>query len=56
MLDSYKKDIIGTNTQLAYADDIILFGESKHEVEDRARKLIKSSSGTNSKREQDQNI
>lgn len=28
----------------AYADDIVLLGESKHDVEERARKLIKSNS------------
>lgn len=36
-------EIIDTHTLLAYADDIILLEESKHKVEDRARKLIKSS-------------
>lgn len=35
--------IIGTHTLLAYADDIILLGESKHDIENRATKLIKSS-------------
>lgn len=37
-------EIIETHTLLAYADDIILLGESKHDIENRARKLIKSSS------------
>jgi hypothetical protein len=36
-------DVIGTHTLLAYADDIIIFEESKNDVEERARKLIKSS-------------
>lgn len=37
-------DVVGTHTLLAYADDIIFLVESKHDVEERARKLIKFSS------------
>ena len=36
-------EIIGPYTLLAYADDIILLGESRNDVEESARKLIKSS-------------
>jgi len=42
--DPKEIDVIGTHTLLAYADDIIILGESKHDVEERARKLIMSSS------------
>jgi hypothetical protein len=42
--DPKEMDVIGTHTLLAYADDIIILGESKHDVEERARKLIMSSS------------
>lgn len=35
--------IIGSYTLLAYADDIILLGESRNDVEESAKKLIKSS-------------
>lgn len=37
-------DVIGTHTLLAYADDIIILGKSKHDIEERARKLINYSS------------
>eukprot|EP00102_Acyrthosiphon_pisum_P022636 XP_016659846.1 PREDICTED: uncharacterized protein LOC107883739 [Acyrthosiphon pisum] len=42
--DTEEMDVIGTHTLLAYADDIIILGKSKLDVEERARKLINSSS------------
>jgi len=42
--DPKEMEVIETHTLLAYADDIILLGETKHDVEERVRKLIKSSS------------
>jgi len=36
-------EIIGPYTLLTYGDDIILLGESKNDVEESARKLIKFS-------------
>lgn len=43
--DLKEMEIIGPYTLLAYADDIILIGESRHDVEESAKKLIKSSCG-----------
>lgn len=42
--DLKEMEIIGPYTLLTYADDIILLGESRNDVEESARKLIKSSS------------
>jgi len=42
--DTGEMDVIGTHTLLAYAGDIIILGQSKHDVEEKARKLINSSS------------
>lgn len=36
-------EIIGSCTLLAYADDVILLGEYRYDVQESARKLIKSS-------------
>jgi hypothetical protein len=36
-------EILGPYTLLAYADDIILLGESRNDVEERTSKLITSS-------------
>jgi hypothetical protein len=41
--DLKEMEIIGPHTMLAFADYIILLGESRNDVEESARKLIKSS-------------
>jgi len=42
--DTKEMDVIGTHTLLACADDIIILGKSKHDVEERGKKLINASS------------
>jgi len=42
ILDLKQMEIIGPYTLFANADDVILLGESKYDVEESARKLIKS--------------
>lgn len=41
--DTKEMEVLGSNTFLALADGIILLGESSHDVEEKAKKLITSS-------------
>lgn len=41
--DTKEIKVIGYNTLLTYVDDIILLEESRHDVEEKTKKPIKSS-------------